>query len=117
MSQNTDGTAIIASAATASTPMGLWLRPLAWLLLPLGWPAGTPLTFQAAVTEAVPTADIDWHDVVDRFGSPVTLSGTAGQLVVVEPGLLMRLRHLRLKVATPQLADRSIQWGTWDLQG
>ena len=108
--------AVIANAGTLSTAMDVRQRPLSWLLLPAGWPVGTPLTVQAALTEAAP-AEADWHDVVDRFGSAVTLAGAAGQLISVEPGFLMGFRFVRLKVAAALTGERSIQWGSWYLPG
>ena len=108
--------AVIANGTALSSGMDIKQRPLSWLALPDGWPAGVALTVQAAVTEAMPAAgSADWKDVVDRYGAAITLTGAAGQIIAVEPGLIMGFRWLRLKAAANQAAERSIQLGGWYL--
>ncbi|SHJ69636.1 hypothetical protein SAMN02745194_03149 [Roseomonas rosea] len=108
--------AVIPNGAATSSGMDIRQRPLSWLLLPSDWPAGVALTVQAAVTETMPAAgSADWKDVVDRYGAAITLAGAAGQIIAIEPGLIMGFRWLRLKAAANQLAERSIQWGGWYL--
>ncbi|WP_338662642.1 hypothetical protein VQH23_21135 [Pararoseomonas sp. SCSIO 73927] len=108
----------IANAATLSTGFDLQQRPLSWVQLPTDWPAGTPLMIQAAVTDDMPVAgSAEWRDVVDRTGAAITLSGAPGQIISVDPGLVMGLRFLRFRVASALSGARSLTWGGWYIGG